>query len=173
KADVLLEAFLDLSEQAARAASEDPQPQGIPDTGVVAADLKAVLRATVDELHDPTFEAPSRARAAEGVVNEALGLGFVSPLPRPPPAHRPGTLRRPARPALAPVHRPDQPRVHRHPRRLRALRPRPALPPPPAAPGRSATPASPGRSATPARDPRDAGRRGRRPAGPRARVGRA
>lgn len=83
KADVLLEAFLDLSQQAARAASEDPQPQGIPDTGDVAADLKAVLRATVDELHDPTFEAPSRALAAEGVVNEELGRRFVSQLLEP------------------------------------------------------------------------------------------
>jgi AcrR family transcriptional regulator len=84
KADVLLEAFLDLGEQAARAAGADSaQTYGIPDTGDLAADLKAVLRATVDELLDPRFEAPSRALAAEGVVNEQLGREFVAKLLEP------------------------------------------------------------------------------------------
>ncbi|CAL9428168.1 TetR/AcrR family transcriptional regulator [Streptomyces sp. enrichment culture] len=84
KADVLLEAFLDLGEQAAQAAGADPeQPYGIPDTGDIAADLKAVLRATVDELLDPRFEAPSRALAAEGLVNEELGRVFVAKLLEP------------------------------------------------------------------------------------------
>ena len=81
KADVLLEAFLDLGEQAARAAGQEPY--AIPDTGDLAADLKAVLRATVDELKDPRFEAPSRALAAEGLVNEALGREFVAKLLEP------------------------------------------------------------------------------------------
>ncbi|MDN0194593.1 TetR/AcrR family transcriptional regulator [Streptomyces sp. S.PNR 29] len=70
KADVLMEAFLDLGEQAAEAAGE--ATYALPDTGDLAADLKAALRATVDELKDPTFEAPSRALAAESVVNEPL-----------------------------------------------------------------------------------------------------
>ncbi|CAL9407309.1 hypothetical protein SUDANB58_01571 [Streptomyces sp. enrichment culture] len=97
KADVLLEAFLDLSDQAARAAEQsagpsaerpagwagEPQSYAIPDTGDLAADLKAVLRATVDELRDPKFEAPSRALAAEGVVNEELGRVFVAKLLEP------------------------------------------------------------------------------------------
>ncbi|MGW7266292.1 TetR/AcrR family transcriptional regulator [Streptomyces sp. NPDC054842] len=87
KADVLLEAFLDLGEQAARAAAQpgqDPQqPYGIPDTGDLAADLKLVLRATVDELLDPRFEAPSRALAAEGIVDEQVGAEFVSKLLEP------------------------------------------------------------------------------------------
>lgn len=87
KADVLLEAFLDLSEQAAEAARETQADggavHGIPDTGDLAADLKAVLRATVDELRDPVFEAPSRALAAEGVVNEELGRTFVARLLEP------------------------------------------------------------------------------------------
>ncbi|CAL9541014.1 hypothetical protein SUDANB6_04259 [Streptomyces sp. enrichment culture] len=89
KADVLLEAFLDLGDQAARAAERsagragDPQAYAIPDTGDLAADLKAVLRATVDELRDPRFEAPSRALAAEGVVNEELGRVFVAKLLEP------------------------------------------------------------------------------------------
>ncbi|WP_395573904.1 TetR/AcrR family transcriptional regulator [Streptomyces sp. BK79] len=81
KADVLLEAFLDLGDQAARAAGEETY--AIPDTGDLAADLKTVLRATVDELRDPKFEAPSRALAAEGVVNEQLGREFVAKLLEP------------------------------------------------------------------------------------------
>ncbi|MFF0111691.1 TetR/AcrR family transcriptional regulator [Streptomyces prasinus] len=95
KADVLLEAFLDLGEQAARAVPQEPEEreeregrageegQGIPDTGDLAADLRLVLRATVDELRDPRFEAPSRALAAEGVVNEELGRRFVAKLLEP------------------------------------------------------------------------------------------
>jgi AcrR family transcriptional regulator len=81
KADVLLEAFLDLGEQAAQAAGQ--APYALPDTGDLAADLKHVLRATVDELRDPAFEAPSRALAAEGVVNEELGREFVTKLLEP------------------------------------------------------------------------------------------
>lgn len=78
KADVLLEAFLDLTDQAA-----GQEPPALPDTGDLAADLKAVLRATVDELLDPRFEAPSRALAAEGVVNEEVGRRFVAALLEP------------------------------------------------------------------------------------------
>ncbi|MQY32905.1 hypothetical protein SRB17_08650 [Streptomyces sp. RB17] len=81
KADVLLEAFLDLSAQAAREAGQEPYV--IPDTGDLAADLKAVLRITVDQLLDPRFEVPSRALAAEGVVNEPLGREFVAKLLEP------------------------------------------------------------------------------------------
>ncbi|MFG3031689.1 TetR/AcrR family transcriptional regulator [Streptomyces sp. NPDC048253] len=84
KADVLLEAFLDLSEQAARdAGASAEQPYVIPDTGDLAADIKAVLRATVDQLTDPRFEAPSRALAAEGVVNEQVGREFTAKLMEP------------------------------------------------------------------------------------------
>ncbi|MFF5441269.1 TetR/AcrR family transcriptional regulator [Streptomyces achromogenes] len=96
KADVLLEAFLDLAEQTAReaghetagdaAAAHDPagnETAAIPDTGDLAADLKAVLRATVDELLDPRFDAPARALSAEGVVNEQLGRVFVARLLEP------------------------------------------------------------------------------------------
>ncbi|PKW07469.1 transcriptional regulator, TetR family [Streptomyces sp. 1222.5] len=81
KADVLLEAFLDLGEQAARAAGQDAD--AVPDTGDLAADLKAVLRATVDELLDPRFETPARALAAEGLVNEQLGREYVARLLEP------------------------------------------------------------------------------------------
>ncbi|MFF8862139.1 TetR/AcrR family transcriptional regulator [Streptomyces sp. NPDC015139] len=81
KADVLLEAFLDLGEQAARAAGQDAD--AVPDTGDLAADLKAVLRATVDELLDPRFDTPARALAAEGLVNEQLGREYVARLLEP------------------------------------------------------------------------------------------
>ncbi|MFI9752352.1 TetR/AcrR family transcriptional regulator [Streptomyces collinus] len=81
KADVLMEAFLDLAEQSAPDAG--PEPYTFPDTGDIAADLKLVLRATVDELRDPRFEAPSRALAAEGVVNEQLGRELVAKLMQP------------------------------------------------------------------------------------------
>ncbi|MDQ0683378.1 AcrR family transcriptional regulator [Streptomyces achromogenes] len=84
KADVLLEAFLDLGEQAARdAGAAEHEPYAIPDTGDLAADLKAVLRATVDQLLDPRFEAPSRALAAEGVVDEQVGREFTAKLLEP------------------------------------------------------------------------------------------
>ncbi|MFH9980401.1 TetR/AcrR family transcriptional regulator [Streptomyces sp. NPDC017179] len=86
KADVLMEAFLDLGEQAAARqgdARADRQPDGIPDTGDLAADLKTVLRATVDALFDPAFEAPARALAAEGLVNDQLGRQYVAKLLQP------------------------------------------------------------------------------------------
>ncbi|MFE9018454.1 TetR/AcrR family transcriptional regulator [Streptomyces sp. NPDC007808] len=82
KADVLLEAFLDLSEQASRDAGPEYE-FAIPDTGDIAADLKAVLRLTVDQLKDPRFEIPSRALAAEGLVDEELGRVFVAKLLEP------------------------------------------------------------------------------------------
>ncbi|ANS64828.1 TetR-family transcriptional regulator [Streptomyces lincolnensis] len=82
KADVLLEAFLDLSEQASRDAGPEYE-FAIPDTGDLATDLKAVLRLTVDQLKDPRFEIPSRALAAEGVVNEQLGRVFMTKLLEP------------------------------------------------------------------------------------------
>ncbi|MFJ1731673.1 TetR/AcrR family transcriptional regulator [Streptomyces sp. NPDC088254] len=81
KADVLLEAFLDLSEQAAADAGQ--VSYAIPDTGDLAADLKLVLRLTVDQMADPRFDAPSRALAAEGLVNEQLGREFVAKLLEP------------------------------------------------------------------------------------------
>ncbi|MDJ0466499.1 TetR/AcrR family transcriptional regulator [Streptomyces sp. H27-C3] len=81
KAAVLLEAFIDLGDRAAAAAGEGAYE--IPDTGDLAADLKAVLRATVDELLDPTYEAPSRALTAAGIVDPQLGAEFVVKLLEP------------------------------------------------------------------------------------------
>ncbi|RFC75420.1 TetR/AcrR family transcriptional regulator [Streptomyces sp. AcE210] len=82
KAEVLMEAFIDLGVQAAEAAGAGDwaEVDGIPDTGDIEADLKAVLRATVDELLDPRYDAPARALAAEGVANPAFGEEFVGRL---------------------------------------------------------------------------------------------
>ncbi|MFH8465923.1 TetR/AcrR family transcriptional regulator [Streptomyces sp. NPDC017991] len=81
KAEVLMEAFVDLGAQAAEAAGGDwAETDGIPDTGDLEADLKTVLRATVDELNDPRYEAPARALAAEGVGNPAFAKEFVATL---------------------------------------------------------------------------------------------
>ncbi|MFF4228106.1 TetR/AcrR family transcriptional regulator [Streptomyces sp. NPDC001820] len=77
KAAVLLEAFLDLAERASEGESE------IPDTGDLEADLKLVLRATVDELNSPAYDGPARALAAESVVNPELAAQFVEKLLEP------------------------------------------------------------------------------------------
>ncbi|KUH37218.1 MULTISPECIES: TetR/AcrR family transcriptional regulator [Streptomyces] len=78
KAAVLLDAYLDL----AAGAAEDGEA-ALPDTGDLAADLRTVLRATVDELNDPRYEAPTRALTAEGVVDPVLGARFVERLLEP------------------------------------------------------------------------------------------
>ncbi|QIB46106.1 TetR/AcrR family transcriptional regulator [Streptomyces aureoverticillatus] len=87
KSAVLLDAFFELSEQASAELSEkaglDEVATAIPDTGDLEADLKYVLRATVDEMTDPKFDGPARALAAEGVVNEQLGVEFVEKLLEP------------------------------------------------------------------------------------------
>ncbi|MEU6661364.1 TetR/AcrR family transcriptional regulator [Streptomyces sp. NPDC046821] len=82
KAEVLMEAFIDLGAQAAEAAGAGDwaKNDSIPDTGDVEADLKTVLRATVDELLDPRYEAPARALAAEGLADPSFGEDFVGRL---------------------------------------------------------------------------------------------
>lgn len=79
KGAVLLEAFLDLGEQAAAGLGE----YEIPDTGDLAADLKLVMRATVDQMTDPAFDVPARALAAEGVIDAELGVEFATKLLEP------------------------------------------------------------------------------------------
>ncbi|MFI5803120.1 TetR/AcrR family transcriptional regulator [Streptomyces sp. NPDC051561] len=81
KAAVLLEAFVDLGDQAAEAVGE--VGAAIPDTGDLAADLRLVLRATVDELVDPKYDLPTRALAAEGIVDAELCARYVEKLLRP------------------------------------------------------------------------------------------
>ncbi|MGW3212466.1 TetR/AcrR family transcriptional regulator [Streptomyces parvus] len=89
KAAVLMDAFLDLAGRAAEdtgagsgsgSGDTGESAPGIPDTGDLAADLKLVLRATVDELNDPALEAPTRALTAEGIVDAKLGAEFVHKL---------------------------------------------------------------------------------------------
>ncbi|MFD3998074.1 TetR/AcrR family transcriptional regulator [Streptomyces sp. NPDC058583] len=82
KAAVLLDAFLDLAARANEALGGDADSE-IPDTGDLAADLKYVLRATVDEMNDPAFDAPTRALAAEGIVDPELGARFTEALLEP------------------------------------------------------------------------------------------
>ncbi|MER5205286.1 TetR/AcrR family transcriptional regulator [Streptomyces sp. NPDC002825] len=82
KAAVLLDAFLDLAARANEALGGAADSE-IPDTGDLAADLKHVLRATVDELTDPAFDGPTRALAAEGIVDPALGARFTEALLEP------------------------------------------------------------------------------------------
>ncbi|MEV4938794.1 TetR/AcrR family transcriptional regulator [Streptomyces zaomyceticus] len=82
KAAVLLDAFLDLAAQANEALGGDADSE-IPDTGDLAADLRYVLRATVDEMNNPAFDAPTRALAAEGIVDPELGARFTEALLEP------------------------------------------------------------------------------------------
>ncbi|MBM9621900.1 TetR/AcrR family transcriptional regulator [Streptomyces zhihengii] len=84
KAAVLMEAFLDLAEQAAAEAGADGAAEyAIPDTGDLRTDLRRVLRATVDEMNSPAYDAPARALAAEGVLDAELGAQFVEKLLEP------------------------------------------------------------------------------------------
>lgn len=76
KAAVLLDAFTATTE-------EEEYRDGVPDTGDLAADLKSVLRATVDEFSDPAFEAPYRALAAAGAADPELSRQFVERLTEP------------------------------------------------------------------------------------------
>ncbi|MFC8589350.1 TetR/AcrR family transcriptional regulator [Streptomyces sp. NPDC057217] len=82
KAAVLLDAFLDLQVRAHEALDGDGASE-IPDTGDLAADLKRVLRATVDEMNDPASDGPTRALAAEGIVDPDLGARFTEALLEP------------------------------------------------------------------------------------------
>ncbi|MEU0132602.1 TetR-like C-terminal domain-containing protein [Streptomyces sp. NPDC006296] len=112
RAAVLMDAFLDRS--ARRAAEADAAGEGgrsgVPDTGDLAADLKAVLRATVDELNDPATDAPVRALTAEGAVDPEFGARFVEELLEPRlrtyvtrlrAAQRPGQVRADVEPRIA------------------------------------------------------------------------
>ncbi|MEV0256665.1 TetR/AcrR family transcriptional regulator [Streptomyces sp. NPDC050732] len=87
KGAVLLDAFLDLAEQASKEASENAgkteTETEIPNTGDLEADLKYVMRATVDEFNDAKYDAPYRALAAEGLLNPELGAEFVEKLLEP------------------------------------------------------------------------------------------
>ncbi|GEB50167.1 TetR family transcriptional regulator [Streptomyces cacaoi] len=74
KAAVLLDAFLD---------TPTGEAESLPDTGDLAADLKSVLRATVDEFTDPGFEAPYRAIAVAAADDAELARQFAERLQEP------------------------------------------------------------------------------------------
>ncbi|MER0246896.1 TetR/AcrR family transcriptional regulator [Streptomyces sp. HSW2009] len=65
KAAVLFDSFLDQSDGAPEVT--------LPDTGDLAADLKSVLRATVDEMDNPKYALPTRALVAESQNDPELG----------------------------------------------------------------------------------------------------
>src|SRR4051812_8481063 len=69
KGAVVLDAFVALGGSS--------EPAALPDTGDLEADLRTVLRATVQELTDPRFELPSRALTAESQSDPALAQQFV------------------------------------------------------------------------------------------------
>ncbi|MEU7313242.1 TetR/AcrR family transcriptional regulator [Streptomyces sp. NPDC007083] len=75
KAAVLLEAFTDLV--------HTEEHGGLPDTGDLEADLKAVLRATADEFSDAGFEAPYRALAVASAADPELAEQFAVRLQEP------------------------------------------------------------------------------------------
>ncbi|MFG2413953.1 TetR/AcrR family transcriptional regulator [Streptomyces goshikiensis] len=79
KAAVLLDASLALAGEA----GTEGEWAGFPDTGDLAADLKLVLRATVDEFNDERYEAPARALTAAGATDPELGARFTERLLEP------------------------------------------------------------------------------------------
>jgi AcrR family transcriptional regulator len=75
KGSLLFDAFLALAGEGEVAA--------LPDTGDLAADLKLVLRATIDELNDPRFDLPMRALHTEIVHDPALAADYRTRLDEP------------------------------------------------------------------------------------------
>ncbi|WP_328317163.1 TetR/AcrR family transcriptional regulator [Streptomyces sp. NBC_00388] len=79
KAAVLLDASLALAGDA----GGEGAWSGFPDTGDIAADLKHVLRLTVDQFNDEKYEAPTRALTAAGCTDPELGRRFTRELLEP------------------------------------------------------------------------------------------
>jgi AcrR family transcriptional regulator len=80
KAAVLLDAAITLSGDATTEDGEQAEEyawSGFPDTGDIAADLKFVLRLTVDQFNDPKTEAATRALTAAGAMDPELGAQFT------------------------------------------------------------------------------------------------
>ncbi|MBW8484044.1 TetR/AcrR family transcriptional regulator [Actinomadura parmotrematis] len=69
KGAVLFDALLALSDGA-------DGPAELPDTGDLEADLKAVLRATVEEFADPRVSEPMRALSVEVLLDERLAAEY-------------------------------------------------------------------------------------------------
>ncbi|WP_328621627.1 TetR/AcrR family transcriptional regulator [Streptomyces sp. NBC_00354] len=79
KAAVLLDASLALFGDAETEAGWT----GFPDTGDLAADLKLVLRMTVDQFNDEKYDAPTRALTAAGATDPELSTRFTEQLLEP------------------------------------------------------------------------------------------
>ena len=77
KGAVLLDSLLALSE------GQDGEVVALPDTGDLEADLKLVLRATVDELNNPRYDGPMRALTAEVLRDPALAAACSERLDEP------------------------------------------------------------------------------------------
>lgn len=75
KGAVLFDALLALAEG-------DGEPE-LPDTGDLAADLKLVLAATVDELNNPRYSEPMRALTVEILDNPELAATYSERLEQP------------------------------------------------------------------------------------------
>jgi AcrR family transcriptional regulator len=81
KGAVLFDAFLMLTNEPSD--SSDDEAAALPDTGDLEADLKLVLRATVDELNDPRFDEPMRALTTEILHDPALAQAYAERLAQP------------------------------------------------------------------------------------------
>ena len=77
KGAVLFDSFLMLSEQ------PDGGGNALPDTGDLEADLKRVLRATIEELNDPRYDEPMRALNTEITHDPALAALYAERLDGP------------------------------------------------------------------------------------------
>ena len=73
----LLDALLALGE------AGDGQLAALPDTGDLEADLKLVLRATVDEVNQPRYDEPMRALSTEVLHDPALAAAYAERLDGP------------------------------------------------------------------------------------------
>jgi AcrR family transcriptional regulator len=70
KGSVLLDALLALSE-------DQEGDLTLPDSGNLEADLKLVMRATVEELNDPRYDHPMRALSTEILHDSALAAEYA------------------------------------------------------------------------------------------------
>ncbi|WTW93562.1 TetR/AcrR family transcriptional regulator [Streptomycetaceae bacterium NBC_01309] len=64
-------------------AAETAPAAGLPDTGDIEADLKTVLRATVEEMADPRYDLPMRALTSEVMNDPELAAAYVERLHTP------------------------------------------------------------------------------------------
>jgi len=89
KGAVLFDALLALSDDG----SADDATADLPNTGDLAADLKMVLRATVDELTDPRLSDPMRALTVEVLADPELAQTWRTRLDEPMRAMKTRRLR--------------------------------------------------------------------------------